>query len=174
MGVGLRLCSAAMAAPEIHALTPDYCLASCGDFFLQVYNRTPVEAVDHVIRLMGPFTATHKNPVCMVVVEASGPLPDAAARERLEELSRRYIPQARCIAYAYEGTGIRSAAVRSFMVMLMLVQSGGTDYVVKGTAAEALDWIATKCGEAGTARAAERASTVEYARRRLAEMTKAA
>jgi hypothetical protein len=154
---------------EILALGSENCLAKFRGLTVQWWNETRVEAVMEHQALFdrlykqdpGPFAA-------MIVVEPSGPLPDAAARRKLDVLAASIMERCVCLAYVYQGTGFTAAAARGIMLAIMMTSGGKIPKKVCATVPEALAFTAPYLNEQRFGSLAERAQALSEIEARFA------
>jgi hypothetical protein len=103
--------------------TDDYVLASWQQIFAVIWRReTSVEAALHLRYACADFAREHPRGIgLLTVVGASAPLPTAAARKAVADFLAEGSAYIKCSAVVIEGSGFRSAAVRSVVTGLTLL-----------------------------------------------------
>ncbi|MFT3927779.1 MAG: hypothetical protein QM778_34950 [Myxococcales bacterium] len=156
--------------PEILALGPNNCFARWNNLIVQWWHETRLQAVDEHMAILqrlhrqdpGPFAA-------LIVVEPSAPLPEQAARRRLDILASATMERCNCLAYAYQGTGFAAAAVRGIMAAITMTSANKIPKKVCSSIHEALSFMAPYLDDKRFGSPAERAEAVEMIRMRFAE-----
>ncbi len=75
-----------------------------------------VPLCDKLDELSAPFVKAHPEGISSIHVIGNGaPLPGAAARHRLEEITARYAPHLACVGTVLEGAGFWTSAFLSFL-----------------------------------------------------------
>jgi hypothetical protein len=156
-------------SPEILALGSNNCFARSKNLIVQWWHETRVDAVDEHLALLqgiyrhdaGPFAA-------LIVVEPSAPLPDQAARRKLDILAAATMEHSLCLAYAYQGTGFAAAAVRAIMAAVTMTTGKKIPKKVCGSIPEALAFMAPHLDDRHFGAPAERLQAIEEIRERFA------
>ena len=155
--------------PDILALGPNNLFARWNNLIVQWWHETRIDAVDEHLAILqrihrqdpGPFAA-------LIVVEPGAPLPDQAARRRLDILAAATMERCNALAYAYQGTGFAAAAVRGIMAAVTMTTATKIPKKVCGSISEALAFMAPYLSERQFGTPAERAQAVDELRLRFA------
>lgn len=110
--------------PDVRMLAIDrhHCLAVYRHLNIQCWDETHVDAVQDNIERLGTLLEQSTGAIaCLVVLEPDASPPDSNARRKLDELAELLMSRSTCLAYVYQGSGFRAAAIRGVMVALTLL-----------------------------------------------------
>jgi hypothetical protein len=154
--------------PEILALGANNCFARWRNLTVQWWHETRVEAVDQHIEIFSRLHKRSSGPFgALIVVEGNAPLPDQAARRRLDVLAAATMERCCCLAYAFRGTGFAAAASRGIMAAITMTSPGKFPKKVCATVPEALAFMAPHLDEMHFGSPAERVQALEDIRARF-------
>jgi hypothetical protein len=110
-------------APRIRIVDREHCVATWDRVLLQIWRLEVTQgAVDELYKIGRQFVSEHKEPLNMLtIVEPTSPAPSDKVRASLSGLYRELAPNMKEQIVVAEGSGFRSALVRSVGIALSTI-----------------------------------------------------
>ena|SRR5258706_8711818 len=127
----------------IHAVHPDYCMASWHRFYIDIWRvNTTIEGVRVLKAGFAKFAAEHPGGVgLLTIVEPRAPLPPSDARDALAAYLAEAAASIKYSAVVFEGDGFRAAAVRGVVTGLTLLARPPYPHKVFANVQQAVGWF---------------------------------
>ena len=122
-------------------VTAEYAVASWGPVFICIWEKnTPPEGVERALALANSLRPGSKI-ATMVVIPEGSPMPEPAAREKLQQLMSDLDARSVGTAMVQEGSGFRAAAVRAVLTGVHFVSRSKAPCQIFDTVESASHWL---------------------------------